>query len=113
MTARYSRARCFVALMALSMAQGPSAHAGPFEVRDNGWEGGSELLELARSELGGVQVIPVSVLDRSALRPEDALLLLHPDHPLSGDKLAAFLGAGGRVAVVDDFGAGDKILERF
>ena len=56
MTARRSRARRpalrnigpqrvgprlgFIALMSLAMAQGPSAHAGPFEVRDNGWEGG-------------------------------------------------------------------------
>jgi hypothetical protein len=90
-----------------------SAYAGPFEVRDVDWEGCSGLLELARAELGEGSVVPLSELDWSALKPEDALLLMHPDHPISGDKLAAFLGEGGRVAVVDDFGAGDKILERF
>src|SRR6185436_3306743 len=42
-----------------------------------------------------------------------AILLIHPDHAISSDKLAAFLRSDGRVAVLDDFGAGDKILERF
>jgi hypothetical protein len=89
------------------------ARGAAFEVRDTTWEGCSALLDLARDELGPGRAVPVSHLDWSDLRPEDALLLLHPDHALSGDKLAAFLGKGGRVAVVDDFGAGDQILARF
>jgi hypothetical protein len=71
------------------------------------------LLELARAELGESRVAPLSDLDWSELRPEDAILLLHPDHAIASKKLTAFLDAGGRVAVVDDFGAGDKILESF
>jgi hypothetical protein len=90
-----------------------AAFAGPFEVRDTSWEGCSTLLELARAELGEARVLPLSELDWSNLGPEDSILLLHPEHAVASDKLAAFLGAGGRVAVIDDFGAGNKILERF
>jgi hypothetical protein len=89
------------------------ASAGPFEVRDTSWEGCSSLLELARAELGEARVLPLSELDWSDLGPDDSILILHPERAVASDKLAAFLGAGGRVAVVDDFGAGNKILERF
>ena len=89
------------------------AHAGPFDVSDRTWEGYSGLLELAQNELGAASVVPSSELDWSELRPSDAILLVHPDHAISSEKLAAYLGGGGRVAVVDDFGAGDRILERF
>jgi hypothetical protein len=98
--------------MGLLLAGAP-AFAGPFEVKDTGWEGCSLLLELARAELGDERVAPLSVLDWSDLRPDDAILLLHPERAISSDKLAAFLASGGRVAVIDDFGAGDRILERF
>src|SRR5215475_1313276 len=91
----------------------PLAKATAFEVKDVSWEGCSALLEIAREQVGDKRAIPLSHLDWSDLKPEDALLLMHPDHPISGDKMAAFLGDGGRVAVVDDFGAGDQILERF
>jgi hypothetical protein len=91
----------------------PSAEAAAFEVKDTSWEGCSTFLDIARAEVGERRAIPLSHLDWSDLKPEDALLLLHPEHALSGDKLAAFLGDGGRAAVVDDYGAGDEILERF
>jgi hypothetical protein len=91
----------------------PLAKAAAFEIKDVSWEGCSALLEIAREQIGDRRAIPLSHLDWSDLKPDDALLLMHPDHPISGDKLAAFLGDGGRVAVVDDFGAGDQILERF
>jgi hypothetical protein len=89
------------------------AHASAFEVKDTSWEGCSALLEIAKDQIGDKRAIPLSHLDWSDLKPDDALLLMHPDHSISGEKLAAFLGDGGRVAVVDDFGAGDQILERF
>ena len=91
----------------------PLAKAAAFEVKDTSWEGCSALLELGRAELGEGQVVPLSHLDWSALEPEDALFIMHPDHAPSSDKLAAFLAKGGRVAVIDDFGAGDQILARF
>ena len=108
--ARFGIAFC---VMGLLLGGARAASAGPFEVRDTSWEGCSSLLELARAELGEARVVPLSELDWSDLRPDDSLLLLHPERALGSEKLAAFLGAGGRVAVLDDFGAGDKILERF
>jgi hypothetical protein len=91
----------------------PLARAGAFEVRDTTWEGCSTFLEIARAEVGEKRAVPLSHLDWSELKSDDAILLLHPEHALSGDKLAAFLGNGGRAAVIDDYGAGDEILERF
>ena len=89
------------------------ARAGPFEVRDTGWEGCSELFEIARAELGEGHVIVLSELDWRLVRPEDALLVLHPTRAISSDRLSRFLRGGGRVAIIDDFGAGSRILERF
>jgi len=84
-----------------------------FEVADTGWEGASELLALAREKLGPGRVEPVARLDYSALTPKDGVLLLHPEAELDADQLSAFLAAGGRVAVLDDFGAGAAVLARY
>ena len=84
-----------------------------FEVADTGWEGASELLTLARERLGAARVEPVARLDYSALTPKDGVLLLHPESELDADQLSAFLAAGGRVAVLDDFGAGAAVLARY
>jgi hypothetical protein len=100
-------------VMSAFLAGARWAHAGPFDVKEVDWEGCSGLFELARAELGDSRVVAVSALDWSDLKPEDAILLIHPDHAIAADKLAAFLRADGRIAVLDDFGAGDKILERF
>jgi hypothetical protein len=102
-----------VCVTAVLLGRARTASAGPFEVREVDWEGCSGLFELAQAELGQARVVVLSNLDWSELKPEDAILLIHPDHAISSEKLAAFLGAGGRLAVLDDFGAGDKILERF
>src|SRR6185369_4885111 len=54
-----------------------------------------------------------SSLDYSVLEPRDAILFLHPDVEIRFHALAGFLGAGGRVAVVDDYGKAAPLLERF
>ena len=91
-----------VCVMAALLGHARSAHAGPFEVKEMDWEGCSGLLELARAEMGEKRVVVLSELDWSDLKSEDAILLIHPERAISGDKLAAFLGEGGRVAVLDD-----------
>jgi hypothetical protein len=40
-------------------------------------------------------------------------LILHPTRALSSARVSKFLRAGGRVAIIDDFGAGARILEHF
>ena len=58
--------------------------------------------------------MPLSVLDWSDLRPDDGRsCCFTPSSRRRVKSWPHFLGAGGRVAVLDDFGAGDEILERF
>jgi hypothetical protein len=95
------------------IAPSKSAEAKPFAIGDEGWEGCSVLLELARGEAGKDRVMPVAEIDWSDLTPDDGLLVLHPEQPVSAEKLTNFLEAGGRIAVLDDYGAGDQILKRF
>ncbi len=89
------------------------AWAGAFDVADTSWEGGSAFLEIARQELGEARVKPVAVIDWSAVGPEDGVLVLHPLVDMDPDDSTAFMKAGGRLAVLDDYGRGDTILERF
>ncbi|MGK4004151.1 DUF4350 domain-containing protein [Sorangium sp. So ce1036] len=102
------------ALAALVALLAPVRAAGAaFEVSDASWEGCSELLEIARAELGVARVHPVAVLDWSQVGPEDGILALHPQQALDADESTAFMKAGGRLAIVDDFGRGDDTLRRF
>lgn len=91
----------------------PRRAQAAFEVAEAGWEGTSELLALARERLGTERVLPVARLDYSALTPKDGVLILHPETDLDGDQLGAFLSAGGRVALLDDFGAAAPVLARY
>lgn len=87
--------------------------AQPFDLREQGWEGGKGLADLARQELGEHRVIATNRLDWASMTPSDGLLLLHPEVTPDSEELAAFLRAGGRGAVVDDFGVGDRVLARY
>jgi hypothetical protein len=89
------------------------AHAAAFDVGDTSWEGGSELLEIARGELGAARVRAVAVLDWSEVQPEDGVLVLHPLHAMNEDDTAAFMKGGGRLAILDDYGEGEQTLSRF
>lgn len=84
-----------------------------FEFGDAGWEGASELLAIARAELGRERVQPIATIDWSRLGPKDALLVLHPERELEYRETAAFLSAGGRLALLDDYGRSDALLEKF
>jgi hypothetical protein len=90
------------------------AWAEQFEVNETAWHGGSELLEIARAELGAARVRPVAVLDWNELTPEDGVLAIHPVRPMEADDTAAFMKAGGRLAILlDEDGAGEDTLSRF
>ena len=90
-----------------------AARAAAFDVNDATWEGCSELLDIARRELGETRVLAVGVLDWDEVKPEDGVLALHPEQAMDPDETAAFMKAGGRLAIVDDFGRGDETLRRF
>lgn len=102
--------RALVATLALGWCRPATA---AFELNDSSWQGTSEFLTVARDALGVERVRIVAALDYSALKPADGLLILHPESDLSYDQLSRFMSAGGRVAVVDDFGSGARLLKRF
>jgi hypothetical protein len=87
--------------------------AAPFEASDSSWEGGSKLYAIAKGELGEARVRVVKHLDWSEVRPIDGVLVIHPASALEAAPSDAFMKAGGRLAVVDDFGEGDRTLRRF
>ena len=89
------------------------ARAAAFELGDTAWEGESELLEIARSELGAARVQAVAVLNWDDVRPEDGVLAIHPLQAMDESDTAAFMKAGGRLAILDDYGRGDETLTRF
>ena len=103
---------CVVALATFVMLWPRSVRAA-FEFRDDGWEGASEFLEIARHELGTERIKLIGTLDFAALSPKDGLIILHPEVRLDYDELAAFLRAGGRMALIDDHGRGSELLSRF
>ncbi len=89
------------------------AAAQPFALQESGWEGTKALVELAQHELGGARIEASNRIPWASMSPSDGLLILHPEVAPDGEELSAFLRAGGRAAVVDDFGVGDRILARY
>lgn len=86
------------------------ARAQSFDAQEAGWEGTKVLVDLARAELGDARVVATNRLDWHSLSPADAILIIHPELAPDADEVSAFLRAGGRLAVLDDFGAGDRLL---
>ncbi|MDX2051076.1 MAG: DUF4350 domain-containing protein [Polyangiaceae bacterium] len=99
-------------VVALGLGFSSVAHAD-FDFNEAGWQGTSEFLAEARKALGTKRVRILATLDFGALQPADGLLLLHPNTDLSYEQLSRFMSAGGRVAILDDFGSGARLLKRF
>jgi hypothetical protein len=91
----------------------PSTARAAFELRDTSWEGTSELGQIAREKLGKPRVRVVPTIPWDELQPVDALLVLHPEREVDYREAAAFLAAGGRLGLLDDYGTGDALLRRF
>lgn len=100
-------------MTAVAFISSRTASAAPFEGSDSSWQGATELVELAQKRLGKERVEVVDAIDYSALKPADGVIILRPEVELDYEQLSAFLRAGGRVAVLDDFGTGGALLERF
>lgn len=107
--------RCVASLLVLLIALLPSlrAEAAPFDLVGSDWEGCSELVRIARAELGTTRVVATTTIDFKELKPEDGLLLLYPEKSLDVDELSKFMRAGGRVILLDDFGRGESLLLHF
>jgi hypothetical protein len=55
----------------------------------------------------------VATLDFAQLTPGDGVLIVHPEVELEYEGISGFLRAGGRVAVLDDYGSAARLLSRF
>jgi len=110
---RKSSAVLVLLTLLLLLAYGAPCHAAPFDLAGSDWEGCSELVRLARGELGERRVIATTQLDFHDLKPEDGVILLYPEHTLDVEQLAKFMHAGGRVVLLDDYGRGDSLLRHF
>jgi hypothetical protein len=100
---------CAFCLVCAAPAQAQAA----FDLNDTSWEGGSELFELAKKRFGRARIEIAATLDYSKLSPRDGIVIIHPEVPLDYDALSSFMRAGGRVALLDDYGTGDRFLQRF
>jgi hypothetical protein len=87
------------------------AAAEDVSAAEHGWNGLFQLTALAR--VAGANTHSPKRLDVSLLTAQDALILVHPEGALPVLELAAFLRKGGRLAIADDFGRGDKLFEAF
>ncbi len=101
-------------LVALALCLVPAAaRAAPFDPSGADWEGYADFIHLLRTELGGPRVVVTNRLEWAALTPNDALLVVFPEHGVDATSAGAFVRAGGRLALLDDFGAGDELLGSF
>jgi hypothetical protein len=89
------------------------AFAESFSVTKARWDSFSAFLSLARETIGPARVEVEATVNWTSLRAEDTLLVVHPEADLSFSETSAFLAAGGRIALLDDFGRGDDLLRRF
>ena len=113
-SARVKWARAaMVAIWLVAALSGRVALAGPFDPSGDDWEGYGDFVHLLRQELGASHVVVTNLLDWGALRPDDALLLVNPDQSPDSASAGAFVRAGGRLGVFDDFGASEDLLGSF
>jgi len=112
-TLRAMRQPLFAVFVLVLSVISRTASAAPFDPDSSDWEGCTRLVEVAREELGASRVNVVDEIDYEALAPGDGLLVLHPQGGYDLDELATFMRLGGRLAVADDFGDGDRLLDRF
>lgn len=110
--ARAALAALVLAALAVGFAAAP-ATAAPFDLKGEDWEGLSQFLRTAEVEIGGARTVPTSTLDLHQLGPADAVVLVHPTRAIDVDELSAFMRAGGRVVLLDDYGTGDELLSKF
>jgi hypothetical protein len=113
MRARIHETWTWALLVGAAMAMRASTGLAAFEFTDANWDSAHKFLELAREELGRDRVVLGARIDWNQLTEKDAVLLLHPQSNIDATEASSFVSAGGRLAVVDDFGKGDQLLARF
>ena len=97
-----------IAAVAVGAARAEGADYGP---SNHSWNGLSDLVAVARE--AGTEVRTGPRIDLAAVKPSDGLLLVYPRNPPPRADLTAFMLDGGRLAVADDYGASDSLLDSF
>jgi hypothetical protein len=110
---RHKRTIWVVSALLFVLAHTTNGLAEPFDPADQGWEGTSGFVTLAREVFGAQRVSITRQLAWDRLEPTDALIVIHPTRPLDFDQASAFLDSGGRLALLDDHGRGAALLTRF
>ena len=108
-----SPATLFAGVVAALIAVASAASATPLDPKGQDWEGYAQLVQMARDELGASHALTPTTLDYHKLDRTDGIVLVHPENALDVDELSAFMRAGGRVILLDDYGTGDALLARF
>ncbi len=75
------------------------------------WDGLDAFLALARDIQADLVVR--DVLDLNQLKPSDALMLIGPEAGLPVGALTTYLREGGRIALLDDYGSGERLLSAY
>jgi hypothetical protein len=88
----------------------PQSTGRDFHVSHKGWNGLSDFSMLAQDL--GCAVTVKRTLDWDALDGQDVLVVLHPETALDENNALAFLAAGGRMVLADDYGLGAGLLRR-
>lgn len=82
-----------------------------YDVSSGEWNGLQELVRIAQT--AEVELRAAQTLDWSGVRAMDGLLVLYPRTRLDLADLSGFLEAGGRLAVLDDFGDAEPLFRWF
>ena len=90
-----------------------AAWAAAFDPHGIDWEGLSQFVDIAEHEVGRGRVVSTATLDVGQLEATDAVFIVHPTRAIDAEELSAFMRAGGRVVVLDDYGSGDGFLRQF
>jgi Domain of unknown function (DUF4350) len=85
----------------------------PLDPEAEGWEGLAQFVRIAQKELGPKRVRVEQWVELGRLTGADALIIVHPESALAAEQLAAFMMAGGRVVLLDDYGTGRDVLAHF
>ena len=64
-------------------------------------------------ELAVRRPVEERVHDWNEVGPADGVHVLHPLQSMDAEETTAFMKAGGRLAIVDDYGRGEDTLRRF
>jgi hypothetical protein len=99
-----------LALAAVMSVAAPALAADDYATANREWNGLSDLATIAAGR--GLTLEERTQIAWNELGPDDVLFILYPTSQVEPAHLAAFLRAGGRALIGDDFGRADEAFAR-